>query len=119
MASRFELVADGNGKIHFVLRGPDGTALLESRACESKIMAQNAVLHARSALKVEASLAEQSTSDGKHALVLTDKDGSTLARSAIHATPAALGAIRASILTIAAAAPIVDLTKRNAASVSR
>ncbi|MBL8748134.1 MAG: hypothetical protein JNK78_03170 [Planctomycetes bacterium] len=119
MASRFELVADGTGKIHFVLRGQDGTALLESRACESKIMAQNAVLHARTALKTDANLTEQSSSDGKHALVLADKDGSTLARSAAHSSPSALGTIRSSILAVAAAAPIVDLTKRSAASASR
>lgn len=115
MASRFEIVSDASGKFHFQLRGPDGAVLLTSEGYDGKITTQNAVLHARTALKDEGRLAEESGAQGQRRLVLKDKDDSLLARSPAN-DPAAIATLRGTIRTIAATAPIVDLTKRRPAS---
>lgn len=112
MASRFEIVIDTASKFHFVLRGSDGSTLLQSKACDSKIMAQNAVMHARSALKDESKLVEQRAADGKPRLAVVDKDESILAVSPGVADLQALQPLRENIRAVAAAAPIVDLSKR-------
>jgi uncharacterized protein YegP (UPF0339 family) len=112
MASRFEIVIDPAGKFHFVLRGSDGSTLLQSKACDSKIMAQNAVMHARSALKDESRLVEQKAADGKPRLAVVDKDESILAVSPGVADLQALQPLRENIRAVVAAAPIVDLSKR-------
>lgn len=118
MASRFEIVSVPSGKYQFQLRGPDGEVLLTSPGYDGKITAQNAVLHARTAIKDEGRVLDEVTARGQHQIVLKEKDGSLLARSPA-ADASVLAALRSSILTVAATAPIVDLTKRRPASATQ
>ncbi len=112
MASRFEIILDTAGKYYFHLRGPDGGALLASHAFDSKIMAQSAVMNARSALKDETRVLKQQGDDGKHCLIVRDKDGTMLARSPGVAGEPDLEPLCEAIRGVGIVAPVVDLTKR-------
>ncbi len=113
-SSRFELVQDGEGKFHFHLRSPDGNALLRSLGCDSKIMAQNEVIHARTSLRDAARMVPHHGDDGEHFVVLKDRDGSVLARSPQVHTVDELSSLADLIRTCGSTAPIVDLTRRRA-----
>lgn len=116
MAARFELVLDTAGKFYFHLRGPDGRALLTSHAFDSKIMAQSAVMHARSAIKEATRIVQQENKDGTHHLTVIDNDGSILARSPKVANTSELTPVRDGICGACPVAPIIDLTKRPTAT---
>jgi uncharacterized protein YegP (UPF0339 family) len=111
MTARFELVLDESGKFHFQLRGKAGEVLLSSPANDSKIMAQNGVMHARSALRDRKNVVTNASRDGSQVIELKDRDGSVLARSAPVAT-AEVTAVVDTIQVCADGAPLVDATKR-------
>ncbi|MEO6593461.1 MAG: hypothetical protein ABIP94_01765 [Planctomycetota bacterium] len=114
MATRFELVLETGGKFHFLLRSPDGEVLLRSLAGDSKIMAQNELLHARNALRDDARLVPHEGEDGSRFLIVKDRDGSVLARSPKVNTAAELHALTEQIRHAGQGAPVIDLTKRRA-----
>lgn len=115
MATRFELVLE-HDKFNFHLRLPDGPALLTGLTSNSKIMTQNEVAHVRTALRDPACIVPHQTSDGRHFLVVKDKDGSVLAKSPTVGSSTELEALTAKIVAAAATAAVVDLSKRAAHS---
>jgi hypothetical protein len=111
-ATRFELVLD-HDKMTFQLRTHEGQTLLTGLgSTTSKIMLQNDILHVRRASTDASHLVEHEGKDGTHWVTVKDKDGSVLAKSPHVATVAAMQEIKARILAVVAAAPIVDLAKR-------
>ena len=112
MATRFELVSEQD-KVCFLLRAADGTVLLQSVGTGGgKITAQNEILHVRRAMKAPEHLIPHEAHDGSHFFVLKEDSGNVLARSPHVASAPQLSALARQILDAAAAAPIVDLTKR-------
>lgn len=118
MATRFELVLDDAGKVHFQLRSPEGEILLRSVGCDGKIKAQTGVLHVRSALRDPDRSGPQSEADGSHFVVVKEGDGSLLARSVRVADAAGATALLERIRSISDTAPIIDLTKRRVEAAS-
>ena len=112
MASRFELVLDHSGRFHFQLREAGGGVLLRSLACDSRIMAQHGVLHARGALRDDSQVVPHRSMKGGCFVVVKDTDGSVLARSTRVAHANDLQSLLARIRTASQGAPVVDLTKR-------
>jgi hypothetical protein len=111
MVARFEISQDTDGRFHFQLRASDGSVLLNSLPGDSKIMAQNEILHARNAVRDPERIVPHHAQDG-HFLVLKDRDGSVLARSPRVDSAAALDALAVQIRDAASAAGLVDTTKR-------
>lgn len=111
MVTRFELNQDDAGRFGFVLRHQDGEVLLAGLMGDSKVMAQNDVLHARSAIREASRFVPHQGSDGSHFAVLKDKDGSVLARTRHFDSASTL---QDAIASIAACvdAPLLDLTRR-------
>ncbi len=112
MAVRFELVLDPNGKFHFQLRAPEGEVLLQGLSCDSRIMAQNDVLHTRNSLQDEAHVVGHVADDGTRFVVVKDHDGTVLARSPHVSTQPMLEELLTKIRNAAVNAPLVDLSKR-------
>lgn len=112
MAVRFELVVDPSGKFHFQLRAPDGGVLLQGLSCDSRIMAQNEVLHTRNSLQDEARVIGHVADDGTRFVVVKDQDGTVLARSPHVGSQTLLEELLAKIRNAAVSAPLVDLSKR-------
>ena len=105
--TRFELVSD-HDHLTFNLRTAEGQVLLTGLGAKSKIMVQNEVLHARQSIRAGDQFVPHVDHDGKHFVVLKDKDGAVLARSAHVASKEGLDAIVARINAIAADAPLLD-----------
>ena len=80
MNARFELICDDSDRVRFRLLDTDGHALLTGGPTNGKITAQNQVLHARSAIRDDRFLPQ--SDNGEHFVILQDKDGSDLAKSA-------------------------------------
>jgi uncharacterized protein YegP (UPF0339 family) len=112
MAARFEIVQAPDGKFLFQLRGTDGSVLLNGLSCDSKIMAQNEVLHVRNSLRDEARVIAHQADDSSSFLVIKDLKGTAIARSPQVSTGKELTAFTALIRTAAQNAPLVDLAKR-------
>ena len=112
MAARFEIVQAPEGKFLFQLRGTDGSVLLNGLTCDSKIMAQNEVLHARNSLRDDTRLVEHSADDGTSFFVIKDRNGSAIARSAHVGSSNELAALIELVRSTAQHAPLVDLAKR-------
>jgi uncharacterized protein YegP (UPF0339 family) len=110
MSARFEIVQGPDGKFLFQLRGNDGSVLLHSLSCDSKIMAQNEVLHARNSLRDDTRLVEHSADDGTSFFVIKDRNG--IARSAHVGSSNELAALIELVRSTAQHAPLVDLAKR-------
>ena len=118
MATRFELVLEDD-KVCFVLRAADGKLLLQGvGGGRGKITAQNEILHVRRALQSPEHLVPHQAQDGTHFFVVKEDSGEVLARSPHVASASQLAALTQQIVTAAASAPIVDLTKRPRATTS-
>ena len=111
MNARFELVSDDPGRFFFRLLDRTGRLLLTGLPCEGKIAAQSEVLHARNSIRAADRFVSHRADDGSHFVVLKDKDGSVLAKSATMATEAELTALIAQATALGGAAPLVDLTR--------
>ena len=110
-ATRFELVLD-HDKMTFQLRTGDGQTLLTGLGGTSKIMLQNDILHVRRAITDPTHVVDHVGKDGTHWVTVKDHDGSVLAKSPHVSNAGEVAIIKARILELAPAAPIVDLTKR-------
>lgn len=110
MATRYEVLLEQGDTFYFQLRTDDGRVILKSLGSPSKIMTQNEILHLRNSLRDTSRLISHDT-DGEHFLVVKDRDGSVLAKSPRVDSSGALRELTQEI-TAAAAAPIVDLSKR-------
>ena len=110
MNARFELICDDSDRIHFRLLDTEGHPLLTGGPTNGKITAQNEVLHARSAIKDERFLPQ--SDNGKHYVILQDKDGSDLAKSCKVDSEAEIPALLTAIRECGAAMAIIDHTKK-------
>lgn len=105
MTTRFEISASAD-RFCFRLLGDDGDVLLQGLPCEGKIAAQNEVLHARNAIRSPERLVAHVDEEGRHFMVLKDRDGTVLARSTRVASELERDRLQATIRA-AAAAPLV------------
>lgn len=110
MATRYEVLLEHGDTFYFQLRTDDGRVILKSLGSSSKIMTQNEILHLRNSLR-DASRLVSHDAEGKHFLVVKDRNGAVLARSPRVDTSGELRELTQEI-TDAATAPIVDLSKR-------
>lgn len=109
MATRYEIVHD-NDAFHFQLRLADGDVVLRGLDSTSKIMVQNEILHLRNALRDDSGMVPHQDEQGRHFVIVKDRDGTVLARSKRVADEAALEALT-EVLLGAAHAAIIDLAK--------
>ncbi|MFK7741735.1 MAG: hypothetical protein AB8H80_15560 [Planctomycetota bacterium] len=112
MATRFELVREGDDQFYFQLRMSDGDIVLKGLASNSKVMTQNEILHVRNCLRDDSRMVPHEDAQGQQFVVVKDRDGSVLARSAKVATVDALHELEHKMIA-AASAPIIDLARKS------
>lgn len=114
MNSRFELHGDDMGRVSFRLTDGSGDLLLQGLPSTGKVAAQAEVMHVRSALSGEERVVTHRNADGRHFVVVKDKNGEVLGKSRLVDTAAELPDLVAAILDIGRRAPIIDCTRKAA-----
>lgn len=114
MNSRFELHSDDMGRVAYRLMDGSGDLLLQGLPSAGRVAAQAEVMHVRSALSGEERVVPHQNADGRHFVVVKDKNGEVLGKSRLVDAEEQLPDLVAAILDMGRRAPIIDCSRKAA-----